>query len=95
MIDAISAAVKLPMVLAGSPEALCDPAYLITRRVKAWAAGHHTFSVALKALYESMQAVKNGTNSSRLPNQASRELLDRSTGAADYDKWTREFLGTA
>ena len=92
VVDAISAAVKVPLVLAGAPDAVCDPAYLATRRVKAWAAGHHTFNVALHALEGAMRAVKEGTLSSKLAGQASKELLDSSLGAADYARWTREFL---
>lgn len=93
VVDTISAAVNLPMVMAGAPEALCDPAYLATRKIKAWAAGHHTFAVALKALHESMLAVKNGTLSSRLPGQASKELLESGTGAPEYRQWTKDYLG--
>jgi carboxyvinyl-carboxyphosphonate phosphorylmutase len=92
VVDVISEAVRLPLVVAGAPEAVCDPAYLVTRRVKAWAAGHHAFAVALQALYESLRAVKDGTLSSKLPGQAPRELVERATGAADYARWIRDFM---
>ena len=95
VIEAVSAAVKLPLLTPGLPAALCDPAYLARHRVKAWASGHHTFSVGLQALHDAMKAMKDGTISSQLPGQASKELLERSLGAADYERWTREFLGAA
>ncbi|WP_253947532.1 isocitrate lyase/PEP mutase family protein [Paraburkholderia xenovorans] len=91
-IDAISDAVKVPLLMAGAPEALCDPAYLATRRVKAWSAGHQTFSVALKALHDSMQLVRSGTLSLHLPGQASKQLLEQATGVPEYDEWTRQYL---
>jgi carboxyvinyl-carboxyphosphonate phosphorylmutase len=94
-LDRISAAVKLPLIVAGASEALCDPDYLASRRVVAWSAGHHTFLVALKALYEAMEAVKAGTLSSRLKDQAPAELINRATDAANFDRWTKEFLGGA
>lgn len=93
VIEAVSAAVKLPLLAPGLPVPLCDPAYLLRHRVKAWAAGHHTFSVGLQAVHDAMKAMKNGTISSRLPGQASKELLERTLGAADYERWSREFLG--
>ena len=95
VIEAVSAAVSLPLLTPGLPLPLCDPAYLSGHRVRAWAAGHHTFSVGLQALHDAMKAVKDGTVSSRLPGQASKELLERSLGAADYERWTREFMGAA
>jgi len=95
VIEAVSAAVELPLLTPGLPVHLCDPAYLARHRVKAWASGHHTFSVALQALHDAMKAMKDGTISSQLPGQASKELLERSLGAADYERWTREFLGAA
>jgi carboxyvinyl-carboxyphosphonate phosphorylmutase len=51
--------------------------------------------VGLRALHDAMKAMKDGTISSQLPGQASKELLERSLGAADYERWTREFLGAA
>ena len=95
VIEAVSAAVSLPLLTPGLPLPLCDPTYLSGHRVRAWAAGHHTFSVGLQALHDAMKAVKDGTVSSRLPGQASKELLERSLGAADYERWTREFMGAA
>ncbi|KXU85548.1 oxaloacetate decarboxylase [Paraburkholderia monticola] len=94
-IDAIAAAVKLPLLMAGAPAPLCDPAYLATRRIKAWSAGHQTFSVALKALHDSMQAVRAGALSLELPDQAPKALLEEATGVPAFDALTRRFLGAA
>lgn len=92
-VDAISEAVRLPLLMAGAPQALCDPEWLAMRRVKAWSAGHQTFSVALKALHDSMQMVRAGTLSLNLPDQASKALLEQATGVPEYDEWTRRYLG--
>lgn len=95
IIEAVSAAVALPLLTPGLPVPLCDPAWLAGQRVKAWAAGHHTFAVGVQALHDAMKAVRDGTVSSLLPDQASKELLARSIGAADHERWTREFMGGA
>jgi carboxyvinyl-carboxyphosphonate phosphorylmutase len=91
-LDRISAAVKLPLVVGGPADVLLDEGYLTSRRVRLWSAGHQTFAVAVNALFEAMKAVRNGMLSSRLPHAASRELMDRVTGAADFERWTKQFL---
>jgi carboxyvinyl-carboxyphosphonate phosphorylmutase len=92
-LDRISAAVKLPLAIGGPADALADEAYLVTRRVRLWSVGHQTFNVAIKALHDAMKAVREGTMSSRLPNAASKELLDRVSVAAAYEQSIRRFLG--
>ena len=92
-LDRISAAVDLP-ILAGSPaESMADLAYLASRRVRLWSSGHNTLNVAMNALYEAMKSVREGTLSPKLPGGAPRAVLDAVTSAAQYDAWTREFLG--
>ncbi len=92
-LDRISAATTLPLVVGGPPDSMADPAYLESRRVRLWSAGHHSFNVAVKALHDAMQAIRDGTLSSRLPGIAPKDMMDRVTGAPEVDQWTRDFLG--
>ena len=92
-LDAIAAAVRLPLVVGGAAEALWDRDYLASRRVRLWSTGHKPFDVAVKALHDAMKAVRDGTPSPRLPGAASGELMGSATGAADYKLWTTGFLG--
>ncbi len=92
-LDAISAATTLPLVVGGIPESMCDASYLASRRARLWSGGHQTFSVAVKALHDAMQAVHEGTLAPRLAGIADKALMDRVTGAADYKGWTKDFLG--
>jgi len=94
-LDRIAAAVRVP-IAAGSPaEPLADAAYLASRRVRLWSTGHQTFSVAVEALRAAMQAVRDGTASSRLAGAASKDVLDRATAAGAYEQSIRRFLGGA
>ena len=92
-LDRIAQATRAPLVVGGAAESLADPAYLASRRVRLWSGGHHSFNVAVQALHDAMKATRDGTLSSRLPGIASKTLMDRATGAAEYDARTREFLG--
>jgi carboxyvinyl-carboxyphosphonate phosphorylmutase len=92
-LDAICAATTLPLVVGGLSESMCDAEYLASRRARLWSGGHQTFNVAVQALYDAMKAVREGTLAPRLPGIAGKALMDRITGAADYRKWTKDFLG--
>lgn len=94
-LDRISAGTRLPLVVGGPARELTDPQYLASRRVRLWSAGHQSFNVAVQALHDAMKATLEGTLSTRLPGIASKPLMDRATGAADYDRWTRDFMGGA
>jgi hypothetical protein len=63
--------------------------------VRLWSTGHQTFSVAVEALRAAMQAVRDGTASSRLAGAASKDVLDRATAAGAYEQSIRRFLGGA
>ena len=45
-LDAIAAAVQLPIILGGCHGRLADPAYLTARNVKVWLPGHQAFAAA-------------------------------------------------
>lgn len=92
-LDRVADAVRLPLVVGAPAEALADEAYLASRRARLWSGGHQTFNVAVKALYDAMKAVSEGTRSSRLPGAAAKDLLDRASAAPTYEEWTRRFLG--
>jgi carboxyvinyl-carboxyphosphonate phosphorylmutase len=94
-LDRISAATRLPLVVGGPAQELADPQYLASRRVRAWSAGHQSFNVAVQALHDAMKATLEGTLSTRLPGMAPKPLMDVATGAAAYDRWTRDFMGGA
>ena len=91
-LDRLSSALKLPLIVGGVSEDLADPAYLASRRVRLWSAGHQVFAVAVKALYDAMKSVHDGTLPAKLPGIASKALMDRITRAEEHNAWTQRYL---
>ena len=92
-LDAISAATKLPLILGGGTPELSDLAYLGARRVRVALQGHQPFAAAVKAIHDTLKALRDGTPPSKVQGVADAELMKRVTRDADYTKWTKDFLG--
>jgi carboxyvinyl-carboxyphosphonate phosphorylmutase len=92
-LDALSSAVKLPLMLGGSGRELQDRAYLASRRVRIALQGHQPFSAAVQAVYDTLKALREGTKPSDLQGVASAETMRRVTRDGDYKSWTEKFLG--
>jgi carboxyvinyl-carboxyphosphonate phosphorylmutase len=92
-LDAISEATTLPIILGGVSGDLTDLAYLSARRVRIALQGHQPFAAAVKATYETLKALREGTQPSKLQGVASAELMKKVTRDADYTRWTKDFLG--
>lgn len=93
-LDAVAAAVKLPLFL-GSPGAeLYDLDYLSARNVRVCLQGHLPFMAAVNAVHETLKALRNGTPPANIKGAAPAELMKQVTRNADYAKWSKEFLGT-
>ena len=91
-LDAVAAAVKLPLFL-GSPGAeLYDLDYLSARNVRVCLQGHLPFMAAVNAVHETLKALRAGTPPAAIKSVASPDLMKRVTRQADYAKWSKEFL---
>jgi carboxyvinyl-carboxyphosphonate phosphorylmutase len=91
-LDRISAAVKVPLVLGGVHESLADAAYLGSRRVRVWMAGHQAFAAAVQGMYDAMKALRDGALPSELKNVAPAALMAKLTRDGEYDAATRDYL---
>ncbi len=91
-LDAISGATKLPIILGGGTPELSDREYLASRRVRIALQGHQPFAAAVKAVHDTLKALREGTPPSRLTGIADAELMKRVTREGDYGKWTKDFL---
>ena len=94
-LDALSAATKLPLILGGATPELTDKEYLASRRVRIALQGHQPFAAGVKAVYETLKALREGTPPGKLQGVADAELMKRVTRDADYTRWTKDFLGGA
>jgi len=92
-LDAISAATSGPLILGGGAPELADLSYLAARRVRVALQGHQPFAAAVKAVHDTLKALKEGTPPGKLSGVADAELMKRVTRDADYTRWTKEFLG--
>jgi carboxyvinyl-carboxyphosphonate phosphorylmutase len=92
-LDAISAATKLPIIMGGVSGDLADLDYLSARRVRIALQGHQPFAAAVKAVHDTLQALRDGVQPGKLTGVADAELMKRVTREADYTKWSKEWLG--
>jgi carboxyvinyl-carboxyphosphonate phosphorylmutase len=91
-LDAVAAAVKLPLFL-GSPGAeLYDLDYLSARNVRVCLQGHLPFMAAVHAVHETLKALRAGTPPAAIKGLASPDLMKQVTRQADYATWSKQFL---
>jgi len=92
-LDAISVATKLPLIMGGVSGDLTDRDYLASRRVRIALQGHQPFAAGVKAVHDTLKALRDGTAPSKLQGVASADLMKKVTRDDDYTRWTKEFLG--
>jgi carboxyvinyl-carboxyphosphonate phosphorylmutase len=92
-LDALSAATKVPIILGGATPELTDRDYLASRRVRIALQGHQPFAAAVKAVHDTLKALREGTPPAKLSGVADADLMKRVTRDGDYARWTKEFLG--
>ena len=91
-LDAVAAAVKLPLFLGGAGAELYDLDYLSARNVRVCLQGHMPFMAAVNATYETLKALRDGASPASITAVASADLMKRVTRQADYAKWSKDFL---
>jgi oxaloacetate decarboxylase len=91
-LDAISSATTLPLILGGASPELTDLSYLASRRVRVALQGHQPFAAAVKAVHDTLKALREGTPPGKLTGIADAELMKRVTREGDYTRWTKDFL---
>ncbi|HUB43353.1 MAG TPA: isocitrate lyase/PEP mutase family protein [Acetobacteraceae bacterium] len=89
-LDKMAGAVKLPLMLGGGGAP--DRAYLSSRNVRIALQGHQPFSAAVKAVYDTLKALRDGVKPSELQGIASTELMKRVTREGEFKSWTEKFL---
>lgn len=85
---ALRAAVDLPLLVGGSREGLGDAAALAGLGVRVMLQGHHSFPAALRAVEETLRALRQGG----APPASDPALLRRALRTEDYEAAGRAFL---
>jgi len=94
-LDAVAAAIPLPLMLGTLSPELEDADYLSARGVRIALQGHLPFMAALQAAESTLQALRAGTKPAAIANTAPPDLLRRVTREADYRHAMAAFLGQA
>jgi carboxyvinyl-carboxyphosphonate phosphorylmutase len=92
-VDALAAALKGPIMLGGLEPELSDKDYLSARGVRVALQGHLPFAAAVKAVHDTLKALRDGVSPKQIQGVASAELMKQVTRGVDYDRWTKDFLG--
>jgi len=92
-LETVAAAVKVPIFLGSICKELSDKDYLASQGVRIALQGHQPVMAAIRATYETLKALREGTPPGELTGVASPELMKQVTRDADYRRWMKDFLG--
>ena len=92
-VQAVRAELKIPLLLGGAGGELADLQFLGANGVRVALQGHLPFQAAVKAVYDTLKALRDGAPPADLgPNLASAELMDQVTRRTGYSRWSEDFL---
>ncbi len=92
-VQAVHAEVGIPLLLGGAGGELSDRQFLAANGVRVALQGHLPFQAAVKAVHDTLKALRDGVAPSELgPQLASADLMAQVTRQDDYRRWTADFL---
>ena len=92
-LEKISDAISIPIILGGGGSSdMMDLDYLSAKNVRICLQGHQPFSAAVKAIYDTMKALREGTPPDELQGIASAELMEKVTNKNDYKDMFDKYL---
>lgn len=91
-LDTIAAEVKLPLILGGAGKELMDRDWLAQRGVRIYLQGHQPFAAAVRAVHDTLRALREGTPPEKIETTTSDELMKRLTRNDDYARWMKDWL---
>ena len=92
-LEKISDAISIPIILGGGGSSdMMDLDYLSAKNVRICLQGHQPFSAAVKAIYDTMKALREGTPTEELQGIASAELMGKVTKNNDYEDMFDKYL---
>ena len=91
-LETVSNAIQLPIILGGGGPDMLDIDYLSSQKVRICLQGHQPFSAAVKAIYDTMKALREGTPARELEGIASSELMKTVTRDKHYTDMFTKYL---
>ena len=92
-LELIAESLTIPIMLGPVNNNLNDLAYLSKMGVRIVLQGHLPFMASIKAVHDTLKALRNGTSPKSIEQKLSyTEILQRSTRKRDYDRSISEFL---
>ncbi|MDC1171876.1 isocitrate lyase/phosphoenolpyruvate mutase family protein [Alphaproteobacteria bacterium] len=91
-LETVSNAIKLPIILGGGGPDMLDIDYLSSQKVRICLQGHQPFSAAVKAIHDTMKALREGTPAGELEGIASSELMKTVTRDKHYTDMFTKYL---
>lgn len=92
-VEAVNAELNIPLLLGGAGGELSDKAWLGQNGVRVALQGHLPFQAAIKAVYDTLKALRDGVAPGDLRDSlASADLIAQVTRKDDYDKQISDYL---
>ncbi len=92
-VAAVAAELSLPLLLGGATGELQDREWLSAHGVRIALQGHLPFSAAVKAVHDTLKALREGTPPADLrPTLATDDQMAQFTRRPAYQQWTSQFL---
>ena len=91
-LEAISAAVSLPIILGGSAKEVRGLDYLAGQRVRVALQGHQPIMAAAQAAYSTLKALKDGAQPEELENVPAGDFMKKYMNDADYRRQIGAYL---
>ena len=92
-VAAVAGELSVPLLLGGTTGELQDKEWLGANGVRVALQGHLPFSAAVKAVYDTLKALRDGVPPADLqPQIADADMMGRYTRRDAYSQWTADFL---
>jgi len=92
-LEAISGAVKIPLIVGGAAGELADSNYLASQRVRIRIPPHLPITAAAQALHATLSEMRKGTPAAQIPGLPKDDLMKRISREAEYNRQTAAWLG--
>ena len=92
-LQTVAAEMKIPVFLGSIGPELADKDFLSATGVRIALQGHQPVMAAIRATYDTLKALREGTAPSELKGVASSDLMKQVTRDKDFKRWTKDFLG--